>query len=294
MLKFGNVITAMITPFNDDGSVNYEAAVELAKYYVNNGSDGILVAGTTGEGATMSVPEKIKLFKDIVKAVGDKVLVMGNTGSNDTAATIAFTKEAEQTGIDCLLCIVPYYNKPNQAGCYAHFKAIAESTDLPIIIYNVPGRTGGKILPETVVRLAKDFPNIIGIKEASGDLIAATKIASDAPEGFYIYSGDDSLTLPILSVGGCGIISVASHIIGPQMNAMIQAYKDGDTKKAMELHQKYLPVMTGIFCTVSPTPIKACVNLLGLHGGTFRLPMVDADEDTKTFLIKMMKDAGIM
>jgi 4-hydroxy-tetrahydrodipicolinate synthase len=294
MLNFGNVITAMITPFNDDGSVNYEAAVELAKYYADHGSDGILVAGTTGEGATMTVPEKIRLFKEVVAAVGDKVLVMGNTGSNDTAASIAFTKEAEGTGVDCLLCIVPYYNKPNQDGCYAHFKAIADSTKLPIIIYNVPGRTGGKILPETVIRLAHDCPNIVGIKEASGDIVAATKIASGTPAGFHLYSGDDSLTLPLLAVGGCGIISVASHIIGPQMNAMVQAYKDGDTKKAMELHQKYLPVMTGIFCTVNPTPIKTCVKMLGLKGGTFRLPMVEANEDQKKFLTKMMKDAGIM
>ncbi|KMO86649.1 dihydrodipicolinate synthase [Megasphaera cerevisiae DSM 20462] len=294
MLKFGNVITAMITPFHENGSVNYKEAANLAKYYSENGSDGILVAGTTGEGATLTVDEKLKLFKDISQAIGDKVLVMANVGSNDTAQTIDFAKQAEQTGVDCLLVIVPYYNKPNQSGCYAHFAAVAQATKLPIIIYNVPGRTGGKILAETVVKLARDFDNIIGIKEASGDLEAAASIARDTPSHFYVYSGDDALTLPILSVGGRGIISVAAHIIGNQMNEMVQAYKDGNVKKAMELHHKYLPVMTGIFCTVNPTPIKACCNILGMPAGPFRLPMVDASDKEKEFLQTMMRDAGIM
>lgn len=165
---------------------------------------------------------------------------------------------------------------------------------MPILIYNVPGRTGGKIEAATVVKLAHDFKNIVGIKEASGDLNAATTIARDTDDDFYVYSGEDNLTLPILSVGGCGVISVASHIIGKEMNEMVQAYKDGDIKKAMELHQKYLPVMTGIFCTVNPTPIKACCNMLGLPAGAFRLPMVDASPKVKEFLTQMMKDAGVM
>ncbi len=294
MLRYGNVITAMITPFHDDGSVDYESAVQLAQYYCERGSDGILVAGTTGEGATLTEEEKLKLFTDIAAAIGDKALVIGNVGTNNTAQTIAFTKKAEKTGIDCLLAIVPYYNKPNQDGCYAHFAAVAQATKMPIIIYNVPSRTGGSIAPETVVKLAHDFHNIVGIKEASGDLNAATIIARDAPEGFMVYSGEDNLTLPILSVGGCGIISVAGHLIGSQLNEMIQAYKDGDIKKAMKLHQKYLPVMTGVFCTVNPTPVKACCNMLGLPAGSFRLPMVDASPQVKEFLTKMMKDAEIM
>ena len=294
MLTFGNVITAMITPFHEDESVNYEGAVKLAQYYCENGSDGILVAGTTGEGATMTEDEKLKLFTDISAAVGDKVMVMANVGTNNTAQTIEFMKKAEKTGVDCFLAIVPYYNKPNQDGCYAHFAALAKATDMPILIYNVPGRTGGKIEAATVVKLAHDFKNIVGIKEASGDLNAATTIARDTDDDFYVYSGEDNLTLPILSVGGCGVISVASHIIGKEMNEMVQAYKDGDIKKAMELHQKYLPVMTGIFCTVNPTPIKACCNMLGLPAGAFRLPMVDASPKVKEFLTQMMKDAGVM
>lgn len=294
MLTYGNVLTAMITPFNEDQSVNYEGAVQLAKHLTAHGSDGILVAGTTGEGATMTAEERKQLFKVIVDAVGDKVLVMGNVGTNNTAQTIEFAKEAEETGVDALLVIVPYYNKPNQDGCYAHFAAVAEATKLPIFIYNVPGRTGGRILPETVVKLAKTYKNIVGIKEASGDLEAATIIARDTPDTFHVYSGDDALTLPLLSVGSEGIISVASHIIGDQMNEIVQAYKDGNVKKAKELHQKYLPVMTGLFYTVNPTPVKACLNILGFPAGPFRLPMVDATPEKKEFLKDMMKDAGVL
>lgn len=292
MLTFGNVITAMITPMKEDLSVDYEGAVKLAKHLAENGSDGILVAGTTGEGSTLTTEERKKLFIEIVNALGDKVLVMGNIGTNNTAQSAEFAKEAEKTGVDALLAIVPYYNKPNQEGCYAHFAAIAEATELPIFIYNVPGRTGGRILPETVIKLANAYKNIVGIKEASGDLEAAATIARDTPDTFHVYSGDDSLTLPILSVGGEGIISVAAHVIGNEMNEIVQAYKDGNVKKAKEIHQKYLPVMTGLFYTVNPTPVKACCNILGLPAGPFRLPMVDATPEKKEFLKQMMKDAG--
>ena len=294
MLQLGNVITAMITPFKADGTVDCNAFLTVGRHLIDNGSDGLLVAGTTGEGATLTVEEKLKLFRLAVENFGRETLVMANVGSNDTAATVAFAKEAAKTGADCLLVIVPYYNKPNQDGCYAHFAAVAKAVDLPIVIYNVPGRTGGKILPETVVRLAKDFPNIVGIKEASGSLEAASVIARDTHDGFYVYSGDDSLTLPIVAVGGTGVISVVSHIIGREMNAIVQAHKDGKVAEAAQLHRKYVDVMTGIFCTVSPTPIKTCCNMLGLPGGTFRLPMVEANDKVKKFLENMMKKAGIM
>ncbi|MCI7543680.1 MAG: 4-hydroxy-tetrahydrodipicolinate synthase, partial [Megasphaera elsdenii] len=248
MLTFPNVIVAMVTPFHEDGSVNYEAAVELAKKYADEGS-AILVGATTGEGAVMTEEEKLKLFQVTADALKDKTLVMGNVGTNNTLQTIEMAKKAKDTGVDVLLCIVPYYNKPNQEGCYAHFAAIAKSTDLPIFIYNVPGRTGGKIEPQTVCQLAHDFPNIIGLKDASGDLDYAGYVAANAPEGFHLYSGDDNLTLPIVAVGGEGVISVAAHVIGKEMNEMIQAHKDGDVKKAAALHQKYLPFMKGCFCT---------------------------------------------
>ena len=291
MLTFPNVITAMITPFHEDGSVNYEAFRELAEKYTAQGS-GILVAATTGEGAVMTEDEKLKLFKIAADALTDKTLVMANVGTNNTAQTIDLIKRTEGLGVDALLCIVPYYNKPNQDGCYAHFAAIAKSTKLPIFIYNVPGRTGGKIEAPTLCRLAHDFPNIIGLKDASGDLDYAGYVAANAPAGFHLYSGDDNLTLPIVAVGGEGVVSVASHVICKEMSEMIQAHKDGDVKKAAAMHQKYLPFMKGIFCTVSPVPIKTMVNMLGFPAGPLRLPLVEASPEVRAKCQQLLKDIG--
>lgn len=291
MLTFPNIIIAMITPFNQDGSVNYEAAVELAKKYADEGS-GILLGATTGEGAVMTEEEKLKLFKVVADELKGKTLIMGNVGTNNTAESIAIAKKAEATGVDLLLCIVPYYNKPNQDGCYAHFVAIAKATSLPFFIYNVPGRTGGSIEPETVCRLARDYDNIIGLKDASASLDFAGYVAANAPEGFHLYSGEDNLTLPIVAVGGEGVITVAGHVIGKEMDAMIQAYKDGDVKKAAALHQKYLPFMKGVFCTVSPVPIKTMVNMLGFPAGPLRLPLVEANPEIREKCQQYLKDIG--
>lgn len=291
MLTFPNIIIAMITPFNQDGSVNYEAAVELAKKYADEGS-GILLGATTGEGAVMTEEEKLKLFKVVADELKGKTLIMGNVGTNNTAESIAIAKKAEATGVDLLLCIVPYYNKPNQDGCYAHFAAIAKATSLPFFIYNVPGRTGGSIEPETVCRLARDYDNIIGLKDASASLDFAGYVAANAPEGFHLYSGEDNLTLPIVAVGGEGVITVAGHVIGKEMDAMIQAYKDGDVKKAASLHQKYLPFMKGVFCTVSPVPIKTMVNMLGFPAGPLRLPLVEANLEIREKCQQYLKDIG--
>ena len=291
MLTFPNIIIAMITPFNQDGSVNYEAAVELAKKYADDGS-GILLGATTGEGAVMTEDEKLKLFKLVADELKGKTLIMGNVGTNNTIESIAMAKKAEATGVDLLLCIVPYYNKPNQDGCYAHFSAIAKATSLPLFIYNVPGRTGGSIEPETVCRLARDYDNIIGLKDASGNLDFAGYVAANAPEGFHLYSGEDNLTLPIIAVGGEGVITVAGHVIGKEMDSMIQAYKDGDVKKAASLHQKYLPFMKGVFCTVSPVPIKTMVNMLGFPAGPLRLPLVEANPEIREKCSPYLKDIG--
>ena len=291
MLTFPNIIIAMITPFNQDGSVNYEAAVELATKYADEGS-GILLGATTGEGAVMTEEEKLKLFKVVADELKGKTLIMGNVGTNNTAESIAIAKKAEATGVDLLLCIVPYYNKPNQDGCYAHFAAIAKATSLPFFIYNVPGRTGGSIEPETVCRLARDYDNIIGLKDASASLDFAGYVAANAPEGFHLYSGEDNLTLPIVAVGGEGVITVAGHVIGKEMDAMIQAYKDGDVKKAAALHQKYLPFMKGVFCTVSPVPIKTMVNMLGFPAGPLRLPLVEANPEIREKCQQYLKDIG--
>lgn len=291
MLTFPNIIIAMITPFNQDGSVNYEAAVELAKKYADDGS-GILLGATTGEGAVMTEEEKLKLFKLVADELKGKTLIMGNVGTNNTVESIAMAKKAEATGVDLLLCIVPYYNKPNQDGCYAHFSAIAKATSLPLFIYNVPGRTGGSIEPETVCRLARDYSNIIGLKDASASLDFAGYVAANAPDGFHLYSGEDNLTLPIIAVGGEGVITVAGHVIGKEMDAMIQAYKDGDVKKAASLHQKYLPFMKGVFCTVSPVPIKTMVNMLGFPAGPLRLPLVEANPEIREKCSQYLKDIG--
>ena len=291
MLTFPNIIIAMITPFNQDGSVNYEAAVELAKKYADDGS-GILLGATTGEGAVMTEDEKLKLFKLVADELKGKTLIMGNVGTNNTIESIAMAKKAEATGVDLLLCIVPYYNKPNQDGCYAHFSAIAKATSLPLFIYNVPGRTGGSIEPETVCRLARDYDNIIGLKDASCNLDFAGYVAANAPEGFHLYSGEDNLTLPIIAVGGEGVITVAGHVIGKEMDSMIQAYKDGDVKKAASLHQKYLPFMKGVFCTVSPVPIKTMVNMLGFPAGPLRLPLVEANPEIREKCSQYLKDIG--
>lgn len=299
MKTFGRVITAMITPFADDGSVDYEGAAKLAKHLINHGSEGILVGGTTGEGAVMSEEEKLKLYDCVIRAVGQKaegkkVPVIGNAGGIDTAASIAFAQKVEALGADGVLAIVPFYVKPTQEGMYQHFKAIADSIHIPVILYNVPGRTNASIQPATIRRLVDVCPNIVGIKDAAGNWDQVTQERMLLPEDFMIYSGDDSFTFPIIAAGGTGVISVSSHIIGEDMLAMIDAYEKGDVKKAFALHMKTYPINKGLFFITSPIPVKTAVNLLGLSGGKFRLPMVEANESEKAHIVQMLKDYGLM
>ncbi len=299
MKTFGRVITAMITPFADDGSVDYEGAAKLAKHLINHGSEGILVGGTTGEGAVMSEEEKLKLYDCVIRAVGQKaegkkVPVIGNAGGIDTAASIAFAQKVEALGADGVLAIVPFYVKPTQEGMYQHFKAIADSIHIPVILYNVPGRTNASIQPATIRRLVDVCPNIVGIKDAAGNWDQVTQERMLLPEDFMIYSGDDSFTFPIIAAGGTGVISVSSHIIGEDMLAMIDAYEKGDVKKAFALHMKTYPINKGLFFITSPIPVKTAVNLLGLPGGKFRLPMVEANESEKAHIVQMLKDYGLM
>ena len=273
MKSFGRVLTAMITPFNEDYSVNYKAAAELAKYLVAHGNDGLVVAGSTGESATLGADEKLKLFSTVLEAVGDKATVIAGTGSNDTLASIHLTQEAEKLGVHGAMLVGPYYNKPPQEGFYQHFQMIAEQTGLPLIVYNVPGRTASNILPPTIARLS-EIPNIVAVKEASGSLDQVSEIVRTARPGFQVYSGDDGLTLPILSVGGCGMISVAGHVVAERMQEMIGAYLAGDVKLAQAIHIELMPFFKVIFVTTNPIPIKTAVNLMGLPGGCFRPPMV--------------------
>lgn len=273
MNTFGRVLTAMVTPFNDDYSINYDAAADLAKYLIANGSNGLVVAGSTGESATLSVEEKLKLFAIVLDAVGDKATVIAGTGSNDTMASLKLTQAAEKLGVHGAMLVGPYYNKPPQEGYYQHFKTVADGTNLPLIIYNVPGRTSSNILPGTIARLA-ELKNIVAVKEASGNLEQVAEIIRTTPNDFMVYSGDDSLTLPILSVGGVGIISVASHIVGNRMQEMISAFANNDLVKAQALHSELLPFFRLMFITTNPIPIKTAVNLIGQNGGSFRLPLI--------------------
>lgn len=293
MANFGRILTAMVTPFNNDYSVNYTEAANLAKYLVDNGSDGLVVAGSTGEAATMSKEEKLKLYATVMEAVGDKATIIAGTGSNDTKASIELTKEAEKIGVHGAMLVGPYYNKPPQEGFYQHFKAIAESTNLPLIIYNVPGRTGSNILPSTVARLA-EIKNIVAVKEASGSLDQMSEIMRITPNDFLLYSGDDGLTLPAMAVGGHGVISVASHIVGKRMQEMIAAFLAGDMAKAQAIHLELIPFFKVIFVTTNPIPIKAAVNLIGLNAGPLRLPLVPPTDAEVEQIKSVMKTVGAL
>lgn len=293
MKTFGRILTAMITPFNVDFSVNYQGAANLAKHLVANGSDGLVVAGSTGEAATMTKEEKLKLFSAVLDAVGGKATVIAGTGSNDTRASIALTQEAEKLGVHGSLLVGPYYNKPPQEGYYQHFKAIADNTGLPLIVYNVPGRTASNILPATIARLAQ-IENIVAVKESSGNLDQVSEIVRAVPKDFMVYSGDDSLTLPILAVGGVGIVSVAGHIVGKRMQEMIAAYFAGDIVTARDIHLELMPFFKVIFVTTNPIPIKTACNLAGLNAGPLRQPLIAATEAETEQIRKVMKDIGAL
>jgi len=275
MMHFGHVITAMATPFDREGRVNFPRAAELARRLVERGSDGLVIAGTTGESPTLADEEKVALFRTIKETVGARAKVIAGTGTYNTAHSIHLTAEAEKAGADGILLVNPYYNRPSQDGLYAHFRAIADSTRLPVILYNIPGRTGVNCLPETVARLA-DVPNIVGIKEATGSLDQASEVRKRTPPDFLIYSGDDSLTLPMLAVGGTGVISVASHLVGTEIGQMIRAFQAGDVRAALVLHLRLWGIFRVLFITTNPVPLKAALALAGFDVGKPRLPLVEA------------------
>ena len=274
MTTFGNIITAMITPFTDDGHVNFQEALRLAGHLLDNGSDGLIVCGTTGEGPNIEDRDKLELFTLIAKEYGHRATIIANTGSNSTKKSIALTKAASHTGVHAVMAVVPYYNKPNQEGCYLHFKAIADSTDLPVMLYNVPGRTGGRIEPKTVARLAKECANITSIKEASGDIKIIQQLHELLPNNdFMIYSGDDALTLDVLQNGGVGVISVAAHIVGKQMQEMIALFKEGKVKEARAIELSIVPILKAMFITTNPIPVKYAMKQLDFSTGPLLLPL---------------------
>ncbi|KAA9021600.1 4-hydroxy-tetrahydrodipicolinate synthase [Niallia endozanthoxylica] len=279
-MNFGQLLTAMVTPFDQNGEVDFNATRNLVNYLIANGTEGLVVAGTTGESPTLTTEEKVELFKFVVEVVDGRIPVIAGTGSYNTRESIHLTKLAEKAGVDGVMLVVPYYNKPSQEGLYQHFKAIAESTELPVMLYNIPGRTGINMTVETTVRLAQ-IPNITAIKDASGNLDAMSEIIRQTPDGFSLYSGDDGVTLPVLSIGGTGVISVASHVIGKEMQKMIKHFMSGNHQKAAEMHRNLLPIMKALFAAPNPTPVKTALNLAGVPVGGVRLPLIPlTDEET--------------
>jgi 4-hydroxy-tetrahydrodipicolinate synthase len=290
---FGRVMTAMITPFDESGAVNYPEVERLAAYLADQGSDTLVVCGTTGESPTLTWDEEFALFKVVQSAVSGKAKVMAGTGSNSTSEAISATQKAAALGLDGSLQVVPYYNKPPQEGLYQHFKAIAQASDLPIMLYNVPGRTSQNLLPETVARLA-EVPNIVAIKEASGNLDQVSLVRRLTPSTFDIYSGDDTLTLPILAVGGCGVVSVASHLVGPALQEMIQSFEAGQNEKARQIHLQLLPLSKALFSTTNPIPVKQAMALLGWQVGSCRLPLCEAPVGTVDLLKAALQELSLL
>lgn len=286
-MKFGQVLTAMVTPFDQQGKVDVNAVKNLVNHLIANGTDGLVVSGTTGESPTLSTEEKVELFKLVVETAAGRVPVIAGTGSNNTYASIALTRKAEEAGVDGIMLVVPYYNKPSQEGLYQHFKTIAESTALPVILYNIPGRTSVNMSVETIVRLSQ-IENIVAVKEASGNLEAMAEIISRTSDDFLLFSGDDALTIPVLSIGGAGVISVASHIIGNEMQEMINLFKSGDVRGAAAAHRRLLPLMKGLFAAPNPTPVKAVLNMSGIPVGGVRLPLVPLTEEEEQALRRLL------
>jgi len=289
---FGRVLTAMATPFDESGGVDYGQATVLAKHLIANGSDGIVVAGTTGESPTLSDEEKIRLFRTVKEAVGGRAAVVAGSGTNDTKHSIHLTKEAQRAGADGILLVNPYYNRPSQDGLYAHFRTVAESTSLPCMLYNIPSRTGVHCLPETIAKLS-EIPNITAVKEASGNLDQASEIRRRTKAVFRIYSGDDSLTLPILSVGGSGVVSVAAHLVGREISEMVKTYERGDVGKALSIHIRLFPLFKVLFITTNPVPLKAALNLSGVNVGKPRLPLVEATAKEKEQIQSVLKELAL-
>jgi len=292
---FGRLLTAMVTPFNADGSINYEAGADFADWLLANGSDGLVVEGSTGEAATMDMDEKIKFMQTIVARVNGRAKIVAGAGTNCTASTIDLVKKMEACGVDGVLVVGPYYNKPTQEGYYQHFAAVAKATKLPIIVYNVPGRTGGNIASETVARLAADFSNIVAIKEAAGNVAQTAELYRVLPEDFSIYSGDDGLILPFLSVGACGLISVLANVNGNILQQLMQAYSEGRVKDAADLNKVMVPLAKAMFIESNPIPIKAAVTkVTGIEAGAPRLPLTPISAAAEAKLDAALKAAGMI
>jgi len=292
MKELGRLITAMVTPFDNAGQVDYQQAAKLASALLNSGSDGLVISGTTGESPTLTHNEELRLYTEIKKVVGKRGSIIAGTGSNSTAEAVEATRAAEKIGVDACLLVAPYYNKPTQDGLYAHFKTIAAGTKLPCILYNVPSRTVVSIASETVIKLSQ-IDNIIGIKEASGNMEEIGKIIAGAKKDFIVWSGNDADTLPMMSIGGYGIISVASHLVGLQLKEMINKFLAGKNAEAAAIHLKLMPLMKVLFIVSNPVPVKYALNQIGFAVGQPRLPLVEPDSKSAAQIKDVLKNYHI-
>jgi 4-hydroxy-tetrahydrodipicolinate synthase len=292
MKKLGRVLTAMVTPFKEDGEVNYEETKRLAKALLNSGNDGLVLAATTGEAPTLSWDEEMRIFQEVKSAVGDKPTLVAYTGSNSTKEAVEATEKAEKIGVDACLSVVPYYNKPNQEGIYQHFKAVAECTSLPIIMYNIPSRAVVEMSWETIARLSQ-FDNIVGVKEASGKMDLVAQTISNAKPDFYVWSGNDNDTFAIMAMGGYGVVGVTTHLTGRQYKRMIDLILADKIKEAAEIHRKLVPLVNAMFSVPSPAPVKYALNYLGFKVGKPRLPLVPPTEKEAEKIIAELKKQTI-
>lgn len=292
-MEMPRLLTAMVTPFNEDMQVDYGMAAQLAEHLVENDTQGIVVAGTTGESPVLTEDEKLRLFAAVKGQVGSRATVWAGTGSNNTQHDIELSRKAEKTGVDGILLVAPYYNKPSQEGLYQHFKAVAEAVSLPVMVYNIPSRTSINLLPETVARLA-EIENIAAIKESSGDMNQASQLARLLPDSMKIYSGDDSLTLPMMALGAYGVVSVASHLVGKDIARMINAFLQGDVGEATRIHLALFPIFKGLFINTNPIPVKEALNMMNIKVGGLRLPLTGASEQERAVINDMLISAGLI
>lgn len=292
--RFGRMIPAMVTPFDENRELDLDKVQALAARLVDGGSDSLIINGTTGESPTVFYPQKMELFRAVVEAVGDRVPVIANVGDNCTADTVSFARDVEKLGVDGFMCVVPYYNKPPQEGMYQHFRAIADAVELPIILYNIPGRCVVNMEAETTLRLAHDCCNVVAVKEASGKMDQVKAIVEGAPEGFAVYSGDDAATLEIMKLGGAGVISTIGNVAPARMKEIVDLAAAGNWEAAEEANERLMPLMTGLFETSNPILVKEALKLIGFPVGGVRLPLVDATPQQSQRLAQVMREVGVL
>ncbi len=292
--RFGRLLTAMVTPFTPDGELDLVRAQELALRLLDQGSEALVVCGTTGESPTVFYDDKLRLFAAVLEAVDGQAPIIANAGDNCTDDSVEFAKQVVRLGVDAVMAVVPYYNKPPQEGLYRHFGAIASAIDVPVVLYNIPGRCVINLESATTIRLASDFENIVAVKEASSNLTQIASIIDAAPVGFEVLSGNDEDTLPMMGLGATGIISVASHIVGPQMAEMLNAQASGDHTRALKIHLELMPLFKALFMTANPIMVKKALELVGFPVGETRLPLIPASADQTAELARIMRHIGLI